>query len=471
MVIAGNPAGVHAAAAALGRVGSALDDTARAVGRHGETATAQWYGSASAAASEAIHALRTATYSVADAVAACERVYATYADELAAAQNAWLAGQQLQADGEAGQRAAADAALAADVRGVDDPGRGPAVAAARAAGERAGARAEEGRTAMDDAVAREVRANEAAAGAVEAIADRLDDVAAAHPAAAGSAAASHPPAAEATGAAGGWDGGRGVHATMVMGLSALPGPGDPERPTSVPPGDDAAEIGRWWHDAWWGRTPDDEADNRHSVLYDQLGGLGNGAWNAVPGAVGKLLAGSPYGWVRAGSAPITKLHGTLESWYDADTGSEAYRENSEVGELAAGIVVPGPGGKGKLLDDVGEGVVKKGVLDSFPPPPSGPASATWGRAKTLQQHVVDHGSDFGVTDPEEYARLANEFRKRADDPGIQIKIESTKDKNVVRLYDPSTNTFGSYNGDGTTKTIFKPPAGQAYFDRQDGALQ
>lgn len=33
-----------------------------------------------------------------------------------------------------------------------------------------------------------------------------------------------------------------------------------------------------------------------------------------------------------------------------------------------------------------------------------------------------------------------------------------------RVYDPKTNVFGSYNVDGTTKTLFSPKSGQRYFD-------
>lgn len=38
------------------------------------------------------------------------------------------------------------------------------------------------------------------------------------------------------------------------------------------------------------------------------------------------------------------------------------------------------------------------------------------------------------------------------------------------MYDPSTNTFGSFNSDGKTKTYFKPPAGVNYWLRQEGTL-
>lgn len=39
---------------------------------------------------------------------------------------------------------------------------------------------------------------------------------------------------------------------------------------------------------------------------------------------------------------------------------------------------------------------------------------------------------------------------------------------IIRVYDPETNTFGSYNSDGTTRTFFKPRGGQKYFDNQPG---
>lgn len=481
-MIAGSPAGVHAAATALGGAGTAFDEAGTEVGQHGESTTASWYGRASDAAGEAIHALKTSTLSVADAVSSCERVYATYADELAAAQAAWLTGQEQQTAGEAGQRAAADAVLAADSRGADDLGRAPALDAARSASEQAGLTAAQGRTAMADAVAREARANEAAATAVDAIVELLQGVAASHPIAVGPMFGPPVPMVFGPPSPSGPtlqpgvvvdDGGPAVlRAQGAMGLSALPGPGDPERPTSVPPGDDAAELGTWWHDLWLGKTPEDEAGNRHSPTYNQVGGLGNGFWNAVPGAAGRLLAGSPYGWVRAGNGPIVRAHDRLGSWYGADTGSRAYGESSETGEIAGGVAIPLPVGKGRALEGLAEGVARKSVLHDFPAPPTGPASSTWGIQGTLEKHVQKHGSDFGTMDPQKYASEASALRQRVDDPRVQVKVEKNLQKgDVIRVYDPKTNTFGSYNADGTSKTLYKPPAGQDYFDRQPGSIR
>ena len=503
MVIGGDPAGVHAAAAGLRGAGTALDHAGTSVGHHGEAVTADWYGSTAVAAGRVIGALKTSTLSAADAVADCEQVYATYADELAAAKNAWQAGQELQVAGEAGQRSAADAAMAADDRAADDPGRGAAIDAARSASEAAGATAARGQTMMDDAVAREARANQAAATAVDAIVERLDAVAAAHPSVAGPPLGPPvpvlygPPSPTGPVAPGYRDRVPGISdagssrtpgvgdpaGLATMGLSALPGPGEPGRPTSVPQSDDAERMGRWWHDVLLGKTPADEAGNRHSPSYNQVVGLGDGAWNAVPGFVGETLAGSPYSWVRAGAPPITKAHDRLADWAGADVGSKAYRESSEMAELAAGILVPGPGGKGKVLGEVGDvggGIVKKGVglpvpaprsVEDLSPASSGGTAQTWGQMPKLQKHVEDHGADFGITDPDDYARAANDFRQRIDDPGVEVKYEvQPNGTKVVRMYEPSTNTFGSFNIDGTTKTFYKPERGMDYWDDQKGDI-
>ncbi len=93
---------------------------------------------------------------------------------------------------------------------------------------------------------------------------------------------------------------------------------------------------------------------------------------------------------------------------------------------------------------------------------------TWGKPKTLQSHFDRHGSDFGATSPGDYAKKAAEFLRRA----IQEKLPMRVDEDgVVRVYDTNSNTFGSYNSDGSTRTFYKPPGGQAYFDPQPGEIQ
>jgi len=92
-----------------------------------------------------------------------------------------------------------------------------------------------------------------------------------------------------------------------------------------------------------------------------------------------------------------------------------------------------------------------------------PEDSTWGNPDTLQDHYDRHGSDFGSSDPQDYAKSANEFYN--DRGNHQVKVDQN---GTTRVYDPNTNTFGSYNADGTTRTFFKPTDFQAYFDRQPG---
>ena len=87
----------------------------------------------------------------------------------------------------------------------------------------------------------------------------------------------------------------------------------------------------------------------------------------------------------------------------------------------------------------------------------------WGNQSTLQDHFNRHGGDVGASSPADYARIANEFYNNRGN--YQVKVDS---QGVTRVYDPVNNIFGSYNPDGTTKTLFSPTRGQAYFDSQPG---
>ena len=62
-----------------------------------------------------------------------------------------------------------------------------------------------------------------------------------------------------------------------------------------------------------------------------------------------------------------------------------------------------------------------------------------------------HGEkEFGFKSPEEYTEKAVEFYGQK---GLQRTNDS---QGNIRLYDAKTNTFGSYNPDGTIKTFMKP---------------
>ena len=91
-------------------------------------------------------------------------------------------------------------------------------------------------------------------------------------------------------------------------------------------------------------------------------------------------------------------------------------------------------------------------------------NCNWGNPSTLQRHFRDHGADFAARSADDYARMADDFFVDAQRRGLPTKIDSD---GVIRVYDPSTNTFGAYNPDGTTRTFFKPTS-STYWDRQPG---
>ena len=91
--------------------------------------------------------------------------------------------------------------------------------------------------------------------------------------------------------------------------------------------------------------------------------------------------------------------------------------------------------------------------------------SNWANSDTLDDHFDRHGADFGAKTPDEYARLAHEFFVRGRSEGLPTKVDPSN--GTIRIYDPQTNTFGSYSPDGLTKTFFKPTS-PSYWDRQVG---
>lgn len=90
----------------------------------------------------------------------------------------------------------------------------------------------------------------------------------------------------------------------------------------------------------------------------------------------------------------------------------------------------------------------------------------WGNQSTLKRHYMDHGSDVGATSELDYARIANEFFNNRSN--YQVKVDSN---GIIRVYDSIKNIFGAYNPDGTTRTLFSPTRGQAYFNSQPGVIK
>jgi hypothetical protein len=96
--------------------------------------------------------------------------------------------------------------------------------------------------------------------------------------------------------------------------------------------------------------------------------------------------------------------------------------------------------------------------------PAPPVRGTWGNLASLRDHFDRHGGDFGARTPEDYARMAWEYLKRARAVGLPAKVD---EDGVLRVFDPKTRSFAAYNRNGTTKTFFKPDS-RDYFERQPG---
>lgn len=97
------------------------------------------------------------------------------------------------------------------------------------------------------------------------------------------------------------------------------------------------------------------------------------------------------------------------------------------------------------------------------PPPE--PDQSWGNSDTLDRHFDDHGGDFGAANANEYADMAAQFLQDAIANGYPMKVDA---QGVIRAFDPATNTFGSYNPNGTSKTFFKPSS-KTYWNRQPGS--
>lgn len=87
----------------------------------------------------------------------------------------------------------------------------------------------------------------------------------------------------------------------------------------------------------------------------------------------------------------------------------------------------------------------------------------WADTKTLKTHVEKHSKDFKVRSAKDYARQAKSFYER----GFKEKLPMVQDKSGnIRIYDPKTNSFGSYHKDGSPRTFFKPADAVKYYEQQ-----
>jgi hypothetical protein len=120
-------------------------------------------------------------------------------------------------------------------------------------------------------------------------------------------------------------------------------------------------------------------------------------------------------------------------------------------ELGAAAKAASPGGAHAALTD--EQVIETG----------------WGNARTLARHLRDHGADVGASSKAEYVQAAQDLLRKAKSEGLPMKVDQD---GVIRVFDPTTELFASFNKDGTARTIFKPdPPAASYWAKQPGELQ
>lgn len=96
--------------------------------------------------------------------------------------------------------------------------------------------------------------------------------------------------------------------------------------------------------------------------------------------------------------------------------------------------------------------------------------AGWGEKRTLNDHYRRHGQDFGAQSSAEYVQKSQAFFRERGRHLQKVDAQGT-----IRVYEPGTNTFASYNRNGTTKTFFKPnpavheqPTNMHFWEAQPG---
>lgn len=94
---------------------------------------------------------------------------------------------------------------------------------------------------------------------------------------------------------------------------------------------------------------------------------------------------------------------------------------------------------------------------------SGGEPTGWSLISGLIGHVWPNGHQ----DRLRAAQGAADFLSCARQEGLPMKVDEF---GSIRVYDPATNSFGSYLPDGTPRTFFKPTSPN-YWDSQKGVLQ
>jgi Flp pilus assembly pilin Flp len=201
----------------------------------------------------------------------------------------------------------------------------------------------------------------------------------------------------------------------------------------------------------------------------------SGLPGTIAGTISRSVASALGGTAARASAPTTSGGGTGPA--GAPGGAAQPRPGANGGGAGpGGNGTPGVGtgahgsaATGALAADVTSAAANgKGLVDG--------GGDGWGNPAELARHFHDHGGDFGAKTPPEYARQAQDLLQRAVEQHLPTKVNPADGS--IRVWDPSTDEFGAYNSDGTTKTYFDSgknsngnrPAGRAqrYWDKQPG---
>ena len=144
------------------------------------------------------------------------------------------------------------------------------------------------------------------------------------------------------------------------------------------------------------------------------------------------------------------------------TGYECLTESCSAESVALAFVPILPGPLGRAADDMADvtkiGRKAENIGSKLP-------NSGWANLDTLADHFERHGADFGANTADEYAAMARDFFDNSQRSGVLTKIDQD---GVIRIWDPNTNFFGSYNPDGTTRTFYKPKS-PSYWNRQPGS--
>ncbi len=213
----------------------------------------------------------------------------------------------------------------------------------------------------------------------------------------------------------------------------------------------STDTGRFLsNDPWEGDYYDPQSLNKYAYarnnpvnLYDPTG-----QWYQY--AIQLLRAAVPY--LRSALVIGAEAGFTAVDVHDyAKTVSNPNATSSDVlisqAALVTGLATPG-GGYSKA-DNVakvtgGMSTSKQSVTPRF----------GWTTEKTLAKSYRDHGKGLGALSVEQYSQMATDFYSRGNSAksGFRRWVDS---EGRVRLYEPETNTLGSYTKDGDAITFMK----------------